>query len=105
MSPIVFQIIMGWPAILGSLLVSGIGIIRGRPAIPVAGAVLTLGFAWYLRAWPSVIFDVLGYSLPLLHLAAAWAIHRRKSWIAWAVLLPHGCIAVYLGMAVLSSAR
>jgi len=55
MTPLLAQVIMGWPAIMSSLLVSVIGIVSKRPAFLVAGAVLCLGFAWYLRAWPLLL--------------------------------------------------
>jgi predicted membrane channel-forming protein YqfA (hemolysin III family) len=101
LTPIIL-VIMGWPGILGSLLVSVAGILLKRPALLVAGAVLSLGFAWYLRAWPNPVFDMLGYSLPVLHLLGAWAVARRKAWAAWPLLLPHVGIAAYLGAMVLS---
>lgn len=96
-------IFMGWPAILGSLMVSAAGVVRRRPALLVTGAVLCLGFAWYLGAWPMPVFKALGYSLPLLHLAGALAVHYRHRWLPWLLLAPHGMIAVYLAIAVLAS--
>jgi len=96
------MVFMGWPAILASLLVSVIGIVWKRPALLVTGAVICLGFAWYLRAWPNLLFDILGYALPFTHLLGALAVYRRRPWIAWPLLLPHAGIAAYLASIVLS---
>lgn len=102
MIPVLAQVFMGWPAIAASLLVSVIGIVARRPAFLLAGAVLCLGFAWYLRAWPNVVFDILGYALPLTHLLGALAVSRQRAWLAWPLILPHAGIAAYLGAVVLS---
>jgi len=98
---LIFQILIGWPAILGSLLISIYGIIMRRPYLLVIGAILSIGFAWYLTALPATIFKLLGYSLPLLHLAAMSFVCQGLRWIAGLLLLPHITVAIYFGMAVL----
>ncbi|HWI61977.1 MAG TPA: hypothetical protein VNT75_09075 [Symbiobacteriaceae bacterium] len=102
MLPALAIIFIGWPAILGSLLLSVYGIVKTRPAFLVAGAVLCLGFAWYLTAWPLMGFQVIGYSLPVTHLAGALAVQRHRAWLAWPLLLPHAGIASYLAAVVVS---
>ncbi|HYG57260.1 MAG TPA: hypothetical protein VD902_04265 [Symbiobacteriaceae bacterium] len=102
MTPMLAIIFMGWPAILTSLLASAVGIGLKRPGFLVLGAVLSLGFAWYLTAWPNVVFDVVGYSLPLTHLAGALAVNRKMRWLAAILLIPHAAIAAYLAAVVLS---
>ena len=102
MLPLLAVIFIGWPAILGSLVLSIIGIVKMRPAFLVAGAVCCLGFAWYLTAVPSLIFNLIGYSLPVTHLAAALAVQRHRTWLAWPLLLPHAGIAAFLAVVVLS---
>ena len=97
------QIFMGWPAILGSLLVSSLGVYGRRPALCVAGAVLSLGFAWYLTALPAVIFKLAGYSLPLFHLAAMVFVRQGRGRIAGLLLLPHAAIVFYLLSLIASS--
>lgn len=95
------QVLLGWPAILGSLLVSVAGIVLRRGTMLVIGAVLVSGFAWlYLLSWP--MFRGVAYLLPLLHLAGAYAVQRRRRWIACLCLLPHAFVAIYLGAMVLS---
>ncbi len=97
------QIFFGWPAIIGSLLVSLLGVYARRPGLCVTGALLAAGFAWYLTALPAFIFKLAGYSLPLLHLAAMALVRRGRGRIAGLFLLPHAAIVLYLLFLIASS--
>jgi hypothetical protein len=99
------QVFIGWTAILGSLLLSAYGIVTGRPNWLIAGAILSVGFAWYLTGSPAAVFKLLGYSLPLLHLAAMLLVRRGLRGVAALFLLPHLAVAMYLGAAVLTQGR
>lgn len=97
------QVLIGWPAILGSLLLSGIGIGLLRPGWLFAGAVSIMGFGWfYLAESPNTFFKLLGYSLPLFHFSAAIAVHKRLRWVAAIFLFPHVAVAAYFGLKVLN---
>ncbi|KAF1085236.1 hypothetical protein SPSYN_01372 [Sporotomaculum syntrophicum] len=98
---LISQILFGWPAILGSLLISQVGVILGRPKWILIGAMLITGFALYLIALPPAIFKLFGFSLPLLHLAAMFLVYREVRWAAELLLLPHLAIAIYFGAVVL----
>ncbi len=87
---------MSWGAIIGALLVSSLGVYARRPELCVAGAVLSLGFAWYLTALPALILKLAGYSLPLFHLAAMVFVRRGRGKIAGLLLLPHAAAVLYL---------
>ncbi|MHB1126921.1 MAG: hypothetical protein ACYC2T_08175 [Bacillota bacterium] len=96
------EILIGWPAILGSLLISIIGLVLLRPRWLIAGAIVITGFGWvYLVGSPSLYFKLIGFSLPLLHLAAALATAKRLRWVAAILLLPHLAVAIYIGLLVL----
>jgi hypothetical protein len=96
------QLFMGWPAILGSLGLSIVGISRKRPHWFMVGALLSTGFAWYLGQWPNPFVSAVGFALPFLHLGGAVAVIWRRPWIAWALLSPHAAIALLLSVVVLS---
>lgn len=102
MLPLLAAIFIGWPAILNSLLLSTLGILRRDARWFVGGAILSLGFAGYLSNWPHLVFKAVGYLLPLLHLGGALAVRRRRIWLTWLLLLPHAGVAVYLAGVVLS---
>ncbi len=76
---LIFQTLFGWPAILGSLLISLVGIILGRPKWILIGAMLITGFALYLIALPPATFKLVGLTLPLLHLVAMSLVNRGFS--------------------------
>ncbi len=103
MLPLLAQVLIGWPAILGSLLVSSLGVYGRRPELCIAGAILSVGFAWYLTALPAVIFKLAGYSLPLFHLAAMVFVRQGRGRIVGLLLLPHAAIALYLLLLIASS--
>ena len=96
------QVFIGWPAILASLGLSTLGIVRREARWLIWGAILCAGFAWYLSRWPNPVFKILGYALPLLHMGGGIAVRKRRYWIAWILLLPHALIALYLAGVVLS---
>jgi hypothetical protein len=102
MLPMLAQIFMGWPAILGSLGLSLIGVARKSPPWLLGGALLSVGFAWYLTGWLNLLISSLGYALPFLHIGGALAVQRRKQWLAWVLLIPHALIVTFLATVVLS---
>lgn len=96
------QIFIGWPAILGSIIISAYGIVIRCPPLLIIGALFSMGFAWYLTALPVTIFKAAGYSLPLLHIAAMLFVRQGMRWVAGMFLLPHAAIAIYFAIAVLT---
>ncbi|OPX86880.1 MAG: hypothetical protein A4E53_02695 [Pelotomaculum sp. PtaB.Bin104] len=94
------SLLFGWPAILGSLLISTLGISKHRPHWLIAGAILSLGFALYLIGLPAIIFKIAGFLLPTLHIAAMFFVRAGESRVAGMLLLPQTMIAVYLGIIV-----
>ncbi|MDD3654134.1 MAG: hypothetical protein PHO01_08130 [Desulfotomaculaceae bacterium] len=94
------SLFFGWPAILGSLLISTLGISKRRPHWLIAGAILSLGFAVYLIGLPPIIFKIAGFLLPALHIAAMFFVRAGESRKAGILLLPQAVVAVYLGIIV-----
>lgn len=86
------QIFIGWPSIIGSLFISLLGIYYKRPYYLVIGSLLSIGFAWYLTALPLLLFDILGYFLPLSHLLALLSLRINKNWGYYLVSLPYGIV-------------
>lgn len=74
-----------WPAIIISIIVSAIGIIKYRLIWLFIGAVLTIPFSLYLNAAPR--FHILGVLPTVFILAAAFAVHRRMVWLGWLFIM------------------
>lgn len=73
-----------------SLCASLFGIYYKRPYYLVIGSLLSIGFAWYLTALPLLLYNVLGYFLPLSHLLALLSLRISKKWSYSLVSLPYG---------------
>ena len=71
-----------------------------QPILLVLGAILSSGFAWYLTGSPAIVFKLIGYSLPWLHIAAIFFVRSGQRWAAGLLLLPHITIALYLAVAI-----
>jgi hypothetical protein len=96
MAPILF----GWPFIILSILASAAGILTKRAAWLLLGAFLAVPFAFYIGGTPR--FRIVGFFLPLLHLAAALAVQKGWRRLAWLFILPYVALAAWLAWTVLN---
>ena len=81
-----WPILLGWPAILVSVVLAVIGIVRKRPGWLVGSAIVVVPFALYLFATPR--FRWVALVFPVLLFAASIAIRRSLPWLAWSLLVP-----------------
>ena len=81
MLPILVTLFFGWPAVLASVIVSGIGLFKNRYPLVVTGAILAFPFSWFVSGFP--IVHSLLFLAPLLLLAAAFVLSRGHEMIAW----------------------
>lgn len=92
--------LIGWPGIIASISFSLLGLTLRKPLWILVGAFFAFPISLYLSATPRFQYILAG--LPLLQMAAAYALHkRRKSWIPWLLHLPLAVIVVWLGLGVL----
>jgi len=84
-------ILFGWPAILGSLLVTVIGLLARKPLWIAIGGALLLPFSIHLtlNRLPAII-------LPLFQFGAAWAVSRQRMRLAWLLMLPLVIVVILL---------
>ena len=83
---ILVQIVFGWPAILLSLGLAMIGLLKKWKWMLVASGVVSIPFAWYLTGYPAVRSAAI--LLPLFQFVSAWAVHVKKLTVAWLSFLP-----------------
>jgi hypothetical protein len=100
MSTLLVQIIFGWPAIILSLAISAIGILKKWPWMLVAGGLVCAPFALYLSGFP--VFRFIALLLPFFQFGAAWAVHAKRKYLAWILLLPMIGVSVFLAIIVLT---
>lgn len=77
-------VLMGWPAVVGSLALSAMGMVWGRPLYLVAAGALYTPFCWYLSVTPK--YGPGALYLPLLMIPAALAVYHRRAPLAWVLL-------------------
>ena len=95
-----WPILLGWPAILVSLGLSGIGIVRRRPAWLVVATIVVVPFFLYLAISPW--FGWLWLIIPFLLSGASIAIYYHHTRTAWSLLAPFVGVSGWLAIAVMS---
>ena len=81
MLSILVTIFFGWPAVLASVIISGIGLFKNKYILVVMGAILAFPFSWFVSGFPVVHSPV--FLAPLLLFSAAFALSRKHEMIAW----------------------
>jgi len=100
MFTLVVQIIFGWPAIIFSIVISVIGILKKWPWMLAAGGVVIFPFSFYLSGFPVVRF--LALLLPFFQFGAAWVVHTKRNFLAWVMLFPLASVSLILATIVLT---
>jgi hypothetical protein len=81
MLAILFGIFFGWPIILVTIVLLGIGLFRNDYRYMVSAAILVLPFSWFLSGFPIIQSPV--FLLPLLPFFAAYLMYRKQEMFAW----------------------
>lgn len=71
----------GWPAIIASVVLAVLGLVRSNYRLLVAAAIVAVPFSWVWAGFPLVRSPV--FLTPVLVFAAAWAIQRGREMMAW----------------------
>lgn len=78
--------VFGLPAVLVSLVLSVIGVLKEKFWLVILGAVLIIPFAYYLNGSPGLRgFAIL---LPLFQMVSAAAVREKSNIWAWILLVP-----------------
>ena len=71
----------GWPAILVSVVLAVLGLVRSNYRLLVAAAIVAVPFSWVWAGFPLVRSPV--FLTPVLVFGAAWALQRGREMMAW----------------------
>jgi len=94
-------LILGWPALIASLIVWLIGLVRKNYQTVVVAGILFLPFSiFYLGS--SLNSRPLGALFSLGHFASAYSLRQQKTKLAWLLLAPYVIFIISLAMTVLS---
>jgi hypothetical protein len=94
MLPILVAIFFGWPAILASIIVSGIGLFKDNYRLLAVSAILAFGPWWFLSGFPAISSPL--FLAPLLLFGAAFAMSRGHQMIAWLLAVPYYLLVMTL---------
>lgn len=86
MLDILLSLLVGWPAIIVTVILASIGLIRNNYRFLVAAAILAFPFSWYLSGFPVIRSPV--FLLPLLVFGSGYAIYREREMLAWLLAVP-----------------
>ncbi len=80
------QLLFGWPAILVTVILAIIGLVRNNYRYLVAAAILAFPFAWFLSGFPIIRSPV--FLLPLFLFSSAYLMYRGHEMFAWIMAVP-----------------
>ena len=91
-------VVMGWPAVLASVILCGIGIAQERPKMVLLGAALALPFCFYLALTPA--YGLVAPVAAVLYLGAAYPVAKKQAWLGGLAMVPFLLMAGTLAFAV-----
>ena len=92
--------IVGWPAIIATVILAIIGLVKSDYRFLVGAAILAFPFSWYLSGFP--LIRSFTFLLPLLPFSAGFAMRRNQEMVAWVLAIIYFLIIVLLLFAVIA---
>lgn len=86
MLDLLLSLLVGWPAILATIIIAAIGLWKRNYRLIFAAAVLAFPFSWFLSGFPAVQSPI--FLLPLLLLASSYLMFRGREMLAWLFAIP-----------------
>ena len=93
-------LIVGWPAILATVILAIIGLVKSDYRFLVGAAILAFPFSWYLSGFPFI--RSFTFLLPLLPFGAGYAMRRNQEMVAWILAIIYFLTIVLLLFAVIA---
>jgi hypothetical protein len=93
-------ILVGWPAIIATVVLAIIGLVKSDYRFLVGAAILAFPFAWYLSGFP--LIRTFTFLLPLLPFGAGYAMRRNQEMVAWILAIIYFLSVLLLLFAVMA---
>lgn len=93
-------ILVGWPAIIATVILALIGLVKSDYRFLVGAAILAFPFSWYLSGFP--LIRSFTFLLPLLPFSAGYAMRRNQEMVAWVLAIIYFMSILLLLFAVLA---
>ena len=92
--------LVGWPAIVLTVILALIGLIKRDHRFLVSAAILAFPFSWYLSGFP--LIRSFTFLLPLLPFSSGFAMRHNHEMIAWILSIIYFLTILLLLFAVLA---
>lgn len=100
----ILSLFLGWPAILITLVLATIGLLRRDHRFLVGAALLSFPFSLSISGFPSLSIPAFCNSfLPLLLFGSGFFMYRDKEMFAWIVAIPFYLAVILLWFAAQAS--
>jgi hypothetical protein len=96
------SLLAGWPAILTTVILTLIGLLRNNYRFLLGAAILAVPFSWFLSGFPLVRSPV--FLTPALIFGAAWAMRYGREMLAWILGITFFLVVILLLFAVFAGA-
>ena len=93
-------LLVGWPAIVVTLILAVIGLIRNNYLFLLGAAILAFPFSWYLSGFPSISSPA--FLLPLFLFGSSFLMFRGRQMLAWLIAVPYFLTILLLFYVVLA---
>ena len=92
--------LVGWPAIVITVMLAIIGLLKRDYRFLVGAAILAFPFSWYLSGFP--LIRSFTFLIPLLPFSAGFALRRDHEMIAWILAIIYFLSILLLLFAVMA---
>jgi hypothetical protein len=80
------SLLVGWTAILTTVILALIGLIRNNYRFLLAAAILAFPYSWFLSGFP--VIQSPAFLLPVLLLGSSYTMFRGREMFAWLMAIP-----------------
>ena len=94
-------LLVGWPAILITVILVGAGLFRRNYRYLLWAAILAFPYSWYQSGFPAIRSFI--FLLPLFPFSAAFAMYRDREMLAWILAIPFFLAILLLFFVILAS--
>lgn len=94
MLDLVLSILAGWPAILASVILAVLGLLKSNYRLLLMSAIIAFPFSLYLSGFPVIRSPI--FLTPVLVFGAAWAMRYGKEMLAWILGIPFFLVIILL---------
>jgi hypothetical protein len=86
MLDLLLSLLVGWPAVLATVILAIIGLVKNNYRYILAAAILAFPFSWFLSGFPVVQSPV--FLMPVFLLGSSYSLFRGREMLSWLLAIP-----------------